>query len=115
MRKGPLTNKEKAYLRKYKNMSIKHLAGKIGATEKTVKKYIDTLKLEEETLKKQEETKQRENRLNPLDAMGVNSKYNAVVMTETASMQSDESRRVRSERGYNSKMQRFITKIKKDE
>jgi hypothetical protein len=78
MRKGPLSNKDKEFISDNLNMSASKLAAELDRSEKAVEQYRSEIKEESETLAMQQ--------------FGRNKKYGVVVMTENASMLSDETK-----------------------
>lgn len=78
MRKGPLSNKDKEFISDNLNMSASKLAAELDRSEKAVEQYRSEIKEEPETLAMQQ--------------FGRNKKYGVVVMTENASMLSDETK-----------------------
>lgn len=82
MRKGPLSNKDKEFIKDNLNMSVSSLSKKLERSEKSVEQYRSTLQLDKTTT---EET-------HTMSMYGRNKKYGVVVMTEGASMCSDENK-----------------------
>jgi hypothetical protein len=89
MKRGPLSQKDKEYLEKNKDKDALSLSKKLKRNEDSIQKYLDELKTEpaiESTIEPPKETILSSN-------LTRNKKYGAVIMTENASMISDEIRK----------------------
>lgn len=89
MKRGPLSQKDKEYLEKNKDKDVIALSKKLKRNEDSVQKYLDEIKTEtaiESTPEPPKETLLSSN-------LTRNKKYGAVIMTENASMISDEIRK----------------------
>ena len=89
MKRGPLSQKDKEYLEKNKDKDALSLSKKLKRNEDSIQKYLDELKTEpaiESIIEPPKETILSSN-------LTRNKKYGAVIMTENASMISDEIRK----------------------
>ncbi len=115
MKKGPLSNKEKEYITN--NLSkfdgdLSSLAEKMSRSKSIVKKFADSLAVqdEEEQATEEQATKElAEHKAGNLFAR--NEEMGVTVMTESASMASDESKQGR-EPQTPARYRQFIHKIK---
>lgn len=89
MKRGPLSQKDKEYLEKNKDKDIVTLSKKLKRNEDSIQKYLDEIKTE--TTVEAKEVEIQETLLS--SNLTRNKKYGAVVMTENASMISDEIRK----------------------
>jgi len=80
MKKGPLSNKEKEHITKNRSREVSEVAGEMDRSEAIVQKFVDTL---------EEEPEPKEN---VSDLFARNEKSGVTVMTESASMASDENK-----------------------
>ena len=99
MKKGPLSNKEKQFIDSNKSMSVEKVADKLKRSVEVVSRYIST--------RDEEETSPTHDLFARKPDRGV------TVMTEAASMTSDENKSKR-EATSPKRYQRIIHKIKKD-
>jgi peptidoglycan hydrolase CwlO-like protein len=110
MKKGPLSNKEKEYITK--NLSkfdgdLSSLAEKMDRSKPIVKKFADSLAVQEEEEQATEEPAEHK----AGDLFARNEERGVTVMTESASMASYESKQGR-EPQTPARYRQFIHKIK---
>ena len=74
MKKGPLSNKDKEFIKDNLNMSVSSLSKKLERSEKSIEQYQSTLQSDKAT---KDET-------HTMSMYGRNKKYGVVVMTEGA-------------------------------
>lgn len=109
MKKGPLSNKEKEYITK--NLSrfdgdLSSLAEKMDRSKPIVKKFADSLAVENKEQATEEPAEHKAG-----DLFARNEERGVTVMTESASMASDESKQGR-EPQTPARYRQFIHKIK---
>jgi hypothetical protein len=86
MKKGPLSKKEKKLIQKnYSDTSVAELASKMDRSENMINKYLATLDASEQP---EPETKVK----NVSDLYAKKKEYGVTIMTETASVASDENK-----------------------
>jgi len=89
MKKGPLSKKEKTFIESNKEIALEDLSLQMNRSENMISKYIATLKTEPAAA--EDEAKIKVEDVSGLFAR--NEKYGATVMTETASIVSDENKK----------------------
>ena len=87
MRKGPLSSNDKRFIEDNMNLSTSELAKKLDRSEASVSKFYDSIEATEEATKEAPKPETQ-----TMQTFGRNKKYGVVVMTENASMLSDENR-----------------------
>lgn len=106
MKKGPLSNSDKAFIDKNLNMTAGQLSEKLDRSLSSVESYLDKTKTDE-VENKTDDTH------NDLNLYARNKDRGVVIMTENASTASDEKRKVNNV--YETRKYRnVIHKIKED-
>lgn len=86
MKKGPLSKTEKTFIENlYLNTSVAELASKMNRSENMINKYLSTLAVSKES---ESETKVKD----VSDLYAKKKEYGVTIMTETASVTSDENK-----------------------
>jgi len=90
MKKGPLSKTEKTFIENlYSSNSVAELASKMNRSENMINKYLATLDTSEQP---EPETEVKD----VSDLYAKNEKYGVTIMTETASIASDENKQNKS-------------------
>lgn len=103
MRKGPLSNKDKEFIADNLNLTAAELAGKLERSEKSVESYMASIPPE------------NKGDTHTMEMYGRNKKYGVVVMTENASMFSDENKSKTKDIYETRKYRGAIHRIRSDE
>jgi len=106
-KRGPLSQEEKDMILRSKK-DAEYLGKKLKRSPESVQKFLDTLtETKEESLQPEPEPEETLTS----SALARNKKYGAVIMTENASMISDESRKRRAEKGRSPVSSRYKNAI----
>jgi hypothetical protein len=106
-KRGPLSQEEKDIILRSKK-DAEYIAKRLKRNPESIQKFLDSLPVEKE--EGISEPQQPEETLTS-SAMARNKKYGAVIMTENASMISDESRKKRAEKGRSPVSSRYKNAI----
>tara|TARA_R100000664_G_C2709936_1_gene107119 strand:- start:449 stop:787 length:339 start_codon:yes stop_codon:yes gene_type:complete len=107
---GPLSKEEKTYIEDNKDKSADSIAKDLDRSENIVNKHLTTVKPEQEGTEGGEEWSPPK----AGEQFARNKKYGATVMTESASMTSDENKQ-KTPRAIPDRMKDYICEIKRDE
>ena len=115
-KRGPFSKEEREYIEKSKSKSSAYIAKKLNRSQDSVEQYLN--KTAEENIEAEPEPDQ-EQAQEPVEVkeslamslMARNEKYGAVIMTENASMISDDSRRARAQKGRSPVSSRYKSAI----
>lgn len=93
MKKGPLSKKEKTFIKNgHSHASVTELSSKMNRSENMINKYIATL-ASQASEEKAPAVEQESQVQDVGDLFARNEKYGATIMTETASVTSDENKK----------------------
>lgn len=111
-KRGPLSEEERSYIDKNKSKTVAFLAKKLNRGEKSISQYLSKMEnVEENSQNAEPETPANTPESFAMSLMAKNEKYGAVIMTQNASMLSDDSRKARVEKGRNPVSSRYKTSI----
>ena len=107
MKKGPLSNQEKEHITKNSSREVSEIAGEMNRSESIVQKFVDTL----------ESPAEPEPREDVSGLFARNEESGVTVMTESASITSDENKSKDEDRTPQTpdRYRQFIHKIKESE
>ena len=113
-KRGPFSKEEREYIEKSKSKSSAYIAKKLNRSQDSVEQYLnktaeENMKVEPDQEPAQEPVEVKESLA--MSLMARNEKYGAVVMTENASMVSDDSRRARAQKGRSPVSSRYKSAI----
>jgi hypothetical protein len=103
-KRGPLSQDEKDFIASKSTKGAEYIAKKLNRNQDSIQKFLDAQAEEAQAKEPVPETMASE-------AFARNKKYGAVVMTETASMISDESRKARVQKGKSPASSRYKSSI----
>lgn len=106
IKRGPLSQEEKDMILRSRK-DAEYLGKKLKRNPESIQKFLDTLVSEKE----QEIVESEPEETLASSALARNKKYGAVIMTENASMISDESRKRRAEKGRSPVSSRYKNAI----
>jgi PIN domain nuclease of toxin-antitoxin system len=96
MKKGPLSKKEKTFIQKcYSSTSVAELSSKMNRSENMISKYVATLASKSSEKKVVVSAEEQPQVKDISDLYARNQKYGATMMTETASVASDENKKAK--------------------
>lgn len=105
---GPLTNKEKEYINKYKDKGVEYLAKKLSRRVEAIERFLNP---QEKPVKVKQTPKTQESFIMN-NLLAKRSSHNVVVMTEAASSYMDSRK---SKRSSKPKDNSFIHTFRKDD
>lgn len=105
-KRGPLSQEEKDMILRSKK-DAEYIGKRLKRSPESIQKFLDSITTE----KDQEATEQQPEETLTSSALARNKKYGAVIMTENASMISDESRKRRAEKGRSPVSSRYKNAI----
>lgn len=105
-KRGPLSQEEKDMILRSKK-DAEYIGKRLKRSPESIQKFLDSITTE----KDQEPTEQQPEETLTSSALARNKKYGAVIMTENASMISDESRKRRAEKGRSPVSSRYKNAI----
>lgn len=109
MKKGPLSTKDKKFIDKNPSLDVQVLADKLKRSVGSIEKYLSA---KQEPVMMEEKPQQKEAPKENLFAR--NKDHGVVVMTEAASMASDENRKKSNSSLDSRKYRNVIHKIRED-